>query len=105
MTMGKISHGDPVTVPAAVAARAVQGRTVVDLGHGVVVFCEFVEPQALQAFLDRPINAEARVLPVRVTSSGQRYRSWESLANESRQEGSATGLCRSLAQSSGVLTS
>jgi len=50
------------------------------------LFVELVGAADLQDFLERPVRAEARVLPIRASSGGHRHRSWESIANDSRLE-------------------
>ena len=79
-------YGETIQVPAGTPTVGQPPRTTILLGDGSGLFVEFVKDEDLQAFLDRSVFGESRVLPMRIDQAGNYLRSLESVLESSRQE-------------------
>ena len=82
---GPYRRGDPVALPAGTAVSA-DGEAVVAVGGNATFFVQWVTEESYSEFLESPLKEDARVLPVRRTSAGHRFRSVASVAEEATLE-------------------
>jgi len=77
--------GDPVAVLPGTLVTA-DGKCLVDVGGGKSVFAQLVPAEGVAAFMDSAVVDEARVLPIRRSTAGERARTWASIADDSHVE-------------------
>jgi len=71
MSWKNLRYGDEI-VNYIPSAGAVGNRDIYDLGGGEAIFVELVTPASEEAFYDRAVDADARVLAVRRNRQGKR---------------------------------
>ena len=85
MSWKHLRYGDEI-VDYIPSAGAVGNRDIFDIGGGEAIFVEYVTVATEEAFYDRAVEADARVLAVRRNRQGKKEITWKETGTSVEQE-------------------